>query len=172
VTAVVIAAGLAAILTAAFLAGTVFPFLFLGIAVSQVPNGRPAAYLLMGAAALGSMALDQGRRVAVLGLPGGIAAAVAIAGGPVTVGRVAGSVALAVTALLLATQEADAEASIHPVVLAGSAWLLLAPTTIRWQGDAGLGPYQAGVLRAVVAGVPAVAIVRVLRWRRSHASAS
>jgi hypothetical protein len=73
-------------------------------------------------------------------------------------------VALAVTAVLLALHEVDAESTPHPVLLAPAAWLLLAPTTLPWLDDPPLGPYQAGVTRAAAAGVLAVAVPWVLRW--------
>lgn len=163
-TVLVVLAGVGAVASAAFFHGAALPFALLAAAIYPLPDGRPAAYLLAAAAVVAAALHRRGSHAAVLGLPGGVAAAAAIAGGPVTVARVAASLALAATALLLIGHEADAEARPHPVPLVLGAWLVLAPTTLPWVDDAGLGPYQAGIIRAAVGAALAVAAAQA--WRR------
>lgn len=167
-TAVVVVAGLAAVASAGFVHGATLPFALLAAALYSVPDGRPAAYLLAAAAVVAAALHRRGAHAAVLGLPGGVAAATAIAGGPVTVARVAAAVALATTALLLTGHEADADARPHPVPFLLGAWLVLAPTTLPWAGDAELGPYQAGIIRAAVGA--ALAVVGAQAWYRLRVS--
>ena len=149
-------AGIAAVLAAAFVG---VPAVALGLLALAVDG--PAAELLAAAAVLAALMPRLGRWAALPGLPGGVAAA-AVADEPLLV-------VIAVTAVVLATHESEPDAKVHIVLVAAGAWLVLAPTTLPWGDGARLGPYQAGVIRALAAGVLAAAALRVLRWRRSHA---
>lgn len=152
---VVVVVSAAAVLAAALVGVAAVPLALLALVVD-----RPAADLLAIAAVLAALMPRHGRRAALLGLPGGVAAVATASDGLV--------VAVALTAILLATHEPEPEATVHPLVLAAGAWLLLAPTTLPWVGDAGLGPYQAGVVRAVAA----AALLLVVTRLRTHGQAA
>lgn len=151
----IVVVGAAAVLAAALFGVAAVPLALLALAAD-----RPAADLLAIAAVLAALMPRHGRWAALLGLPGGVAAAAT--GSDVLV------VALALTAILLATHEPESEAGVHPLVLAAGAWLLLAPTTLPWVGEAGLGPYQAGVVRAV----PAAALLLLVTRLKTHGQAA
>lgn len=151
----IVVVGAAAALAAALVGAAAVPLALLALVVE-----RPAADLLAIAAVLAALMPRLGRGAALLGLPGGVAAAATASDGLLVV--------LAVTAVLLATHEPDPDAGVHPLVLAAGAWLLLAPTTLPWVGDAGLGPYQAGVVRVAAAVVVLLLVTRL----RAHGQAA
>jgi hypothetical protein len=152
---VIVVVGAAAVVAAALVGVPAVPLALLALVVD-----RPAAELLAVAAVLAALMPRLGRWAALLGLPGGVAAAATAGDGLV--------VALALTAFLLATHEPESGATVHPLIVAAGSWLLLAPTTLPWVGDAGLGPYQAGVIRAVAAAALLLLVTRL----RTHGQAA
>ena len=164
-TAVVVAAGAAAIAAALWSGAFALPLGLLAVAVAPVPGARPAAYLLAAAAVLAAADDDQGGAVAVLALPGAVAAALAIAAGPVSASRAAATVAMAAVAGLATTHPpADRPTfAVGPAAVL-AAWLLVAPGTWSWVGEARLGHYDRGAALALAA--VAIAAVAHRVWPR------
>ena len=169
-TAVAIGAGVAAVAAAWWPGRVAVPLALLAVAVTAVPGAQPAAFLVAAAAVLAAAAPDHGGRMALLALPGAVVAAAAIAGGPVSVVRVAvGAAALGVAALA-ATRPADPEARPTPRHLPGAvlaAWLLLLPGTWDWVAPGPrLDAYDDGALMAAAAATFALAAETAVRRRR------
>lgn len=151
----------AAALVAAWFAGPALPLAALALLAAAVPGGLPAASLLAAAAVLATPFVERGPAPAVLGLPGGVALAAAVVAGPVSVPRVAAALALVGVVGVLATRRADFDLDTKvelPLVptLAVSAWLLLAPATWDWVGDARIDHWDLGAALAAAAGIAAV----------------
>lgn len=147
-------------------AGAVLPLAALALASTAVPGGLPAAWLLAAAAVLAAPFADRGRVSAVLGLPGAAALATAIAAGPVGVPRATVAVALAATAVLALVRPRPVDPgpllpSLVPAAAVGL-WLLVAPGTWEWVGDARLDHWDVGAVLAAAAGIAAVAVHRRL----------
>jgi hypothetical protein len=104
---------------------------------------------------------------AALGLPGGVALAIALAarGGTVAFveGVLAGVVAVALAAA--AMREGPPRPSVWTVpAIALGGWLLVAPGTWGWAGPAGLRSYDVGAARAL-AGASLCVVVLAFRER-------
>lgn len=142
----------------------------LALAAAALPAAAPAAGLFAAAAVL---AAALGRREAVvLGLPGVVAVAAVAVAVPPGVGTVALAVATGAAGATLVTRAGrrSPSSSWPPAArwanrapaLALGAWLLVAPGSWTWAGDAGLQAYDKGAAVAASAGVLAV----VLAWTR------
>jgi hypothetical protein len=162
-TAVVVVAGAAAVAAASWSATAALPLGLLAVAVTAVPDARPAAYLLAAAAVLAAVAPHLGGHAAVLGLPGAVVAAAAVAAGPVSVIRVAATLALAGVTAFATThpRDPDGDGALRDRTVAPAAalalWLLVLPGTWSWVGDARLHHYDQGAMRALVAAAAALA---------------
>jgi hypothetical protein len=150
--------------------GAVLPLAVLALVAMAVPDGRPAARLLAAAAVLAVPFARAGSAVAVLGLPGAVALADAIAAGPISFRRVLATAALVGVAAFLAVRPRPAEGwSLHWWLAPGALvalWLLVAPGTWGWVGDARIGHWDLGAFLAVLAGGIAVAVDRARQARR------
>lgn len=167
---IAVLAGAAAVAAVWFTEDAVLPLAASALAATAVPGGRPAASLLAAAAVLAVPFVDRGRLPALLGLPGVAALAAAIAAGPVGFPRATVTVAVAATValLLLRTRIPEGAAlgwSLAPAATVGL-WLLVAPGTWEWVGDARLGHWDVGAVLAVVGAGIAVAAVRGNEARR------
>jgi hypothetical protein len=148
-----------ALLAAAWLGSAPLSLGGLALLAATVPTGVPAAFLLAAAAVLAAPLADRGPAAAVLGFPGAAALAAAVAGGPLSVPRVAAVLALAGTAVLLGRRDLRFDTDVEPTlwpVLGAAAWLLVAPATWDWVGDARIDHWDAGAVLAVLAGAAAV----------------
>ena len=118
------------------------------------PTGPPAALLLAASVLAGAFAFPA---AAALGVPGavGLALALSAAGGA---GSLAVGVLAAAVVLGLAARARTAGPPSRPGPwalgpLAIGAWLVLAPGSWGWVGDAGLHSYDLGAARALAAGL-------------------
>ncbi|HZI39585.1 MAG TPA: hypothetical protein VFF24_14860 [Acidimicrobiia bacterium] len=162
--------GAAAVAAAWFVTGAVVPLAALAVAATAVPDGLPAALLLAAAAVLAAPFPGAGSSAAALGLPGAAALAAAVAGGPVSIPRVLMTLAVAATAVLLVMRPRPAEGGslswwFAPAAIVGL-WLVVAPGTWGWVGDAGLGHWDFGAVLALTAAGIAVVAVRGSEARR------
>ena len=169
-TAVAIGAGVAAVGAAWWPGRAAVPLALVAVSLAALPGARPAALLVAAAATLAAAAPEQGGRIAVLALPGAVIAAAAIAGGPVSVVRIAVSAAALGVAALGATRPADPDARPAPRHLPAAvlaAWLLLLPGTWDWAAPgARLDAYDDGAVRALAAAGVVLAAETALRHRR------
>jgi hypothetical protein len=120
-------------------------------------------------AAAGTLAAALGwPAAAALGVPGGVALAIALAarggGAAFMVGLLAGVVALALAAAVLRAGPLPRPSAWSLPVLALGAWLVVAPGTWAWVGPVGLHAYDVGAARAV-AGAALCLIALVLLGR-------
>ena len=101
----------------------------------------------------------------MLGLPGAVALAAAVAIGPLSVSRVAAAIALVGVVAVFATRpghlDTDVDLPLVPTLVVGG-WLLVAPATWDWVGDARIDHWDLGAVLAVVAGIAAVVVRRRL----------
>ena len=150
--------------------GAVIPLAALALAATAVPDGLPAARLLAAAALLAVPFARAGSAAAVLGLPGAVALANAIAAGPISIPRLLATAALVAMAFLFVMRPRPAEGGplrwwLAPPALAGL-WLLVAPGTWGWVGDAGIGHWDLGAVVALAAAGIAVGADRARQARR------
>ena len=134
----------------------------LALAALAGPGSTRGAALLLGAAGTLASALGW-PAAALLGLPGGVALAIALsARGGVTSfveGVLAGVVALALAAAALRQGAVPRPALWAAPALGLGAWLLVAPGTWGWVGPAGLRAYDAGAARALAGSAPCVVVL-------------
>ena len=169
---------------------------FLAIAAGALPGGQPVAAII-GAGAVLATGLDI-PAAAILGLPGGVALAVALAepgpAGPrLALGAAGIAVAVSIAQSLRGETLRDEAVTGRPKstsrrgvfeiegrrapILLASAWFAIAPGSWSWAGDPGLDTYDAGMARAVgviavvIAGSWVLSAVQQERARRSSAGA-
>src|SRR5581483_3517421 len=139
----------------------------LAIAALVGPGATRGPGLLLAAA--GALAVALGwPAAAALGVPGGVALAIALAarggGAAFAIGLLAGVVALALAAAVLRAGPLPRPSAWSLPVLALGAWLVVAPGTWAWVGPVSLHAYDLGAARAV-AGAALCLIALVLLGR-------
>ena len=166
------AAGLAARFGRPLLSRPTAALALFGLAAVVGPGSTRGAGLLLAAAATLSCALGW-PAAAVLGLPGGVALAIALAarGGSVAFveGALAGVVAVALAAAALREGPLPRPSVWTVPAIALGGWLLVAPGTWGWAGPGGLRSYDVGAARALAAASLCVVVLAFMerapaRW--------
>jgi hypothetical protein len=139
----------------------------MGLAALVAPGATLGPGLLL--AAGGALAAVFGwPAAAALGVPGGVALAIALAahggGAAFVVGALAGAVALALAAAVLRAGPLHRPEVWMTPALALGAWLLVAPGTWGWVGPVSLRAYDLGAARSV-AGAALCLVILVLLGR-------
>jgi hypothetical protein len=135
------------------------------LAASVAPGAARGPALLLAAAGTLACALEW-PAAGALGVPGGVALAIALAARSGTTAFVLGVLAV-VVALALAAAAAREGALPRPSlwaapVLALSVWLLVAPGTWEWVGPVSLRAYDIGAARALAGAALCVVVVALL----------